>query len=153
MADFVTDIDVYIPPDLKRIRWTREQADRAGSFIVYIFWGEARALYVGRSNRGLARPLCPSHDKARNARIEATTVEFICCNTEAESQMIEKRLIRKLQPSMNKAGLKEPVDPAVKFRQTIMRKYRAKKIADSQALDEALQQFNNIVPVKAWERA
>lgn len=97
-------IKPFLQPEMKRIRWSREQADRACGHLVYVFWKEGRPLYIGKSSMGLTRPLDPAHAWAVIARNEAESIEFICCKDGREADLLERQLIYNLQPQYNRVG-------------------------------------------------
>ena len=102
-----TVLPYIVGTEVHRVQWTKNQAARAMGCLVYIFWGENdHPLYVGRSSKGLGRPLGSGHPQ-QAVLAKASRVEFICVKDIVTAERIEKALIRGLMPDHNISGIHE----------------------------------------------
>jgi hypothetical protein len=75
---------------------------------VYMFVREGKALYVGKSSRGLSRVFTGRHDQARESRLLCTELYVWFCETAKLAAEAENFLIYTLEPRFNKR-LKMPL--------------------------------------------
>ncbi len=72
--------------------------------IVYIFMLKGKALYVGMSSEGLARPGGKHHHQADRARAGCDEVMIWECVSVAAAKQLEAILIEKARPLFNQRG-------------------------------------------------
>lgn len=69
--------------------------------IVYAWFRGATALYVGKGETGMSRPLSPQHHRL-GFLLPDDRLKLWACETAAEACDLEVELIRTLKPSLNR---------------------------------------------------
>ncbi len=83
------------------MRFTGEEFRSLCGPLVYVFWQDTRALYVGMSSESISRPASRDHDQA-GARSQCTEVLIFPTPSAEAANELELLLITALQPSLNK---------------------------------------------------
>ncbi len=68
--------------------------------VVYMFMENDTPVYVGRSKNGLSRPFGLNH-KLRSLRSRLHEIRIFVCETHDEAVALERKLIKKLEPTYN----------------------------------------------------
>lgn len=113
--------------------WTRKQTDKLLGHIVYIFWeskAQGKALYVGKSSRGIRRPLGDTHHRSDLVKT-CGALEFIPCKNAKIAGALETRLIRRLMPTYNNNILPVQFGPVVVPKRTNDQERRTKQLMEA----------------------